>query len=54
MLGFVPPASADPGLSRTRFIEAALRDFDGVESYAQEARRLLAAPRQTPRQAGTP
>ncbi|MDZ7652662.1 MAG: PhnD/SsuA/transferrin family substrate-binding protein [Burkholderiaceae bacterium] len=54
VLGFAPPASADPGLSRTRFIEAALGDFDGLESYAQEARRLLAAPRTPPRRPGTP
>ncbi|MCU0939551.1 MAG: phosphate/phosphite/phosphonate ABC transporter substrate-binding protein [Burkholderiaceae bacterium] len=54
VLDFVPPASTDPGLSRTRFIEAALRDFDGVESFAQEARRLLATPRTSPRRTGTP
>jgi phosphonate transport system substrate-binding protein len=54
LLGFVPPANADPGLSRTRFIEAALNDFDRVESYAQEARRLLAVPRTPTRRQGTP
>jgi phosphonate transport system substrate-binding protein len=54
VLDFVPPASADPGLSRTRFIAAALQDFEVVETYAQEARRLLAAPRNPKRRPGAP
>ena len=45
LLGFVPPADADPGLSRTPFIAGTVRDFDGIEGYTQAARRLLEVPR---------
>jgi phosphonate transport system substrate-binding protein len=45
LLGFVPPPSADPGLSRQPFVAGSLRDFDSVEDYAREARLMLAQPR---------
>jgi hypothetical protein len=49
LISFVPPASADPGLSRQPFIAATLQDFDAVEPFAQQARRLLALPLSSPR-----
>jgi phosphonate transport system substrate-binding protein len=45
LLGFVPPPSADPGLSRQPFVAGSLRDFDSVEDYARVARLMLAQPR---------
>jgi ABC-type phosphate/phosphonate transport system substrate-binding protein len=49
LVNFVPPPGADRALSRTPFVAGSLRDFDAVESYAQEARRMLALPRGEPR-----
>jgi hypothetical protein len=49
LLSFVPSPSADPGLSRKPFVVGNVRDFDSVEEYSQEARRLLALPRPTSR-----
>ena len=53
LLSFVPPPSADPGLSRKPFIAGSIRELDAIEGYAQEARRLLAQPPGAPRPAET-
>lgn len=44
LLSFVP-APAGGGISRSPFVIGSVRDFDRVEPYAAEVRRLLAAPR---------
>lgn len=51
LTSFTPPPGADRALSRTPFVEGTLQDFDSVEPYAQQARRLLALPRAAPRAA---
>ena len=51
LLGFVPPAGLEGGLSGQRFVAAELRDFDRVTPYLAETRRLLAQPRPAPARA---